>query len=277
MKKFLVIFPLLACACGCVGPGQTPSAGGGGFRFEAEKLPALMEFPPDPSTCPVLDDTRLCGWSSLVGGIKPALVTDPTDATQTVVGIHYKCATAPCADINEYLKLNLGKWPDPIVGSQDIFWEGDVYFGSPPAGNDPFCGGKINYLRNEWGPTNDFWSFLSTGPTASKPPMFLHVEHFNGTTTVGHDSSTKLDYNTWYWLAIAVHLNTPGQSDGTIRVWLNGSLVPDLNLKSLNLRGNFTTGFRTIDTGDQVQGSNFSNTEDCWRYLRNIKISKFIP
>jgi hypothetical protein len=49
----------------------------------------------------------------------------------------------------------------------------------------------------------------------------------SGSVSAGHPSFAVITTNRWYWAEMRACLNTPGQSDGIVQMWINGHLLMD--------------------------------------------------
>lgn len=80
-----------------------------------------------------------------------------------------------------------------------------------------------------------------------------------------------IPYNTWIRLEVEVLLNTPGVSDGTIRVYAGNNSIPVYENTSLAVRNIQTTPIKYITIGAQVDRPN-AQVVDEYRYWDNITI-----
>ncbi len=80
----------------------------------------------------------------------------------------------------------------------------------------------------------------------------------------------NLNYDTWYDLEMEVKLNTPGNSDGAINFWVNGTQM--LSRTGVNLRGSFTTGTGVLSFGQQTNRYNYDPIDE-YRYWDDLVIS----
>ena len=51
------------------------------------------------------------------------------------------------------------------------------------------------------------------------------------------DLGVLIPFNQWMLMEVEVKLNTPGLTDGELRMWLNGTSVPSLTRTGLDIRG----------------------------------------
>jgi hypothetical protein len=84
-----------------------------------------------------------------------------------------------------------------------------------------------------------------------------------------------LNFNTWYEIEFAVVPNTPGLSDGSMALWVNGAQV--WQMKGLNIRGSYTDGVGWVEVGDQAQRFGYYALDE-YRYLDDVAIgTSYIP
>lgn len=77
-------------------------------------------------------------------------------------------------------------------------------------------------------------------------------------------------FNQWYSLEMETQLNTPGQRDGYVKVWVNGTQV--LNRTGMNIRGDYAGGAGNIEIGNQLDTTATGAIEE-YRYWDDIVIA----
>jgi hypothetical protein len=90
------------------------------------------------------------------------------------------------------------------------------------------------------------------------------------TGEVSYNGLGSWAWDTWSWVQLYVHANTPGSSDGALSLWVDGNQV--LNQTGLNLRGTCTTGLSRFGVGFQTNRYNYNVVDEEW-YLDNVAIS----
>jgi hypothetical protein len=93
-------------------------------------------------------------------------------------------------------------------------------------------GGRRANGKNGWSARGAFLRTLPSGnPLAGRTPLGSYVYHVRQQGPHGDQwvwtgkNPALLAQNRWYCIEQELRLNTPGQEDGVLRVWLDGSLV----------------------------------------------------
>ena len=153
------------------------------------------------------------------------------------------------------LTINPGTFPTSTSGQTE-------YYANPPSsiGLSAFHGFWIRYSNPfDFNPvaTKFFWvnmrgpaagqstasdNFVFTVTAAGQPVLTIQLWGATGAGLATQSrfmnrSSVSLQKGVWYWFEVQSILNTPGQRDGTIRVWVNDVLIMeyfDCPLRSTN-------------------------------------------
>lgn len=97
---------------------------------------------------------------------------------------------------------------------------------------------------------NFWWATITT--TAIKMGV---TNDGNGFTTYTQNGSDVLPQNQWTCLEFQITMNTPGQANGILRTWKNGSTTPGMNVTNGQWRGTTLNGFNGPNSN--MQFTNF--------------------
>jgi hypothetical protein len=177
--------------------------------------------------------------------------------------------------------------PPDLQGLSHLFIRGFVKFHSN-AGEGAPIQRKLFYLKDPGGGSgcgNDCWHVVPGGAPGglfwfigdngtgtgwaglpayvwdtNYPDRPVHAACNNGT-----DCTTVLYYwvfDQWYYVEVEVQVNTPGQADGLIRMWVQGigvdpSPIKVIEVRNQEVRGAWTTGITRFGVGDQADRLNY--------------------
>jgi hypothetical protein len=152
-----------------------------------------------------------------------------------------------------------------------VFARGYVYFKSPEPGAEiNLVQRKLMYFFSDPSPAD--WSIvLNTwwhSPLDGKLWLAINSSRTGRTQVINWDIAT-LEWDTWYCLEVEVQANTPGLSDGILRVWVDGVNVYQSTTREL--RGDFTDGLEEFQFGDQVSRNGTFVVEE-YRYWDDVVI-----
>lgn len=187
-----------------------------------------------------------------------------------------------------------------FLNNDHIFLRGYVYFAQPDPGATIYGQRKLLYWKQTQAASDEFvcvlssfdWTYGKTGYVPGKIKLSNGCETLKATAThpasfnnIPYDATgpgLNLDFNRWYEIQEEIKLNTPGQSDGYMNVWVDG--VKDLGLspQNINIRDTFAENFGIIEIGRQMDpwistgGFNMVQAPQSseQRYWDNIIISK---
>jgi hypothetical protein len=133
---------------------------------------------------------------------------------------------------------------------------------------------KLIYFKLQDWDTSGLAFFLTSEP----PSDDLSANYIK--LRLGYGGGSANEFSIWNmgrmpvgkWVAIQVEfkLNTPGQSDGIFRLWIDNALTYETT--SINLRKNNTNGINKLQFGDQADRIN-NDPVDEYRYWDDIVIS----
>lgn len=134
---------------------------------------------------------------------------------------------------------------------------------------------KLLYYKSEdWGATNSWHFVLSSDSCPEDPAIVMRVllRPNVGTSDPTTDiyGIGRLSVGVWHRLELETRLNTPGVADGTLRIWLDDTLI--LERTNANFRVS-ARGLRTIEFGRQVDRVGHAPIDHPW-YWDNIAISR---
>jgi hypothetical protein len=181
-------------------------------------------------------------------------------------------------DCNRYLVKNFNSTNGYPSGLSHVFVRGYVYITRP----SPNLVSIQRKLIRFWypggsGTENDFL----LGGFASADGKF---DPDHDWLTFGYHGKViwniaGLTYDTWHLVEVEAQLNTPGQADGVLRVWVDPtSTIPTYASSSIDLvNSGATGGVNSIWFGAQIDRNNYS-PDDEYRYWDDIVIgTSFIP
>jgi hypothetical protein len=203
-------------------------------------------------------------WSATAGGTNTA-VTDTLAHSGTYSSRSYYVIAAG-GDASK----DVNRWQCKVLTSpiNRFFFRGHLYLKTPEVGLDS----EIVQRKLLWwsdstvaGTTQvDYSNYLTsfTGTGGASTPTLLYlcfggnpVNPAAGSITVKYDIAT-LTWDTWYSLGVDVTLNTSGNSDGILKVWIDESVV--YTNSAVNFRGTcgdvswFAPGFQTNRTHSEA-------------------------
>jgi len=156
-------------------------------------------------------------------------------------------------------------------GLNPIFIRAWVYF-STPQGDDNSSvlnGGngtmrKIFYPFDVPSPANWVTTLVSFegGGQVRLSPACCGTQWYN---------VAQLNFNTWHSIEFETLANTPGASDGSMTVWVNGTQV--WTMTGLNIRGTNTDGIGWIQLGAQAQRQGSYQAVDEYRYMGDVYVA----
>ena len=200
-------------------------------------------------------------WTESVGGLV-AGVALPT----TMIG----CGSAH-QDKNRYFEAQVNS----PTGYDHLFVRGYVYVKSPESGASKAIQRKLWFLAAQT--FSDFSPILKLQNTYYPAVKYLLMEFVTqcgssaDCTQVTYPASIDtLEFDRWYCIENEVQLNTPGLSDGIVRVWVDGVLA--ISSTSVNIRGSKTTKTVRIQPGRQVDRQNFLPADE-YRYWDDVVVS----
>jgi len=183
-------------------------------------------------------------------------------------------------EANRYVQKNFNSTNGYPNGLPAFYLRGYVRFHQNAGGSNEIQR-KLFYLKDPYGTTHDYhWAVVVNGRPASDWAHFGigydAPECSGGPAPTSKTSATTWAFDTWYSVEVYVKPNTPGLSDGELRVYVNGTELTDLQSLNVNLRGTCTTGINRIAVGTQVDRFNYLNVDE-YRYWKNIVISTTGP
>jgi hypothetical protein len=134
------------------------------------------------------------------------------------------------------------------------------------------------YLKGGLAPNQDYyWAVVLATQRTSGGTDYLTAFYDGGPNNPcgGQASVSFYDiapwrWDAWHWVQVEVKANTPGSSDGEMRVWVDGSQV--VNKTGLNMRGTCTIGLSRFAIGFQADRYNYDVVDEV-RYWDNVAIS----
>jgi hypothetical protein len=226
----------------------------------------------------------------------PASVTINTDPTYVHSGarslqIHYYiCGDSENPDCGA-AHQDQNHWVSKIIspGLAHFFIRGYLYFKTPEADATPGVIIQRKLIRFSDSPSagavnapGATYGFYLVGYNAVQGQYIdaVSLSLAMGATVVSACSPgtnvyiwdvAQFDYDTWYSLELEVQLNTPGNSDGIGRIWVNGTKV--LDRADLNYRDSCTTPVTGFFLGNQADRTNYDVVDE-YRYWDDVKISR---
>jgi hypothetical protein len=195
--------------------------------------------------------------------------------------IHYQCTyTGQTCDINRWVDRQFAEQPG------GVYARGFMYVHVNPGGTvSPGVQRKRVWIDDGDGGNFD-WAFILNAWWAASEDNKLHL---SATANVGSPCAPWQDWNlaelkfdTWYEIEVYVQPDTGGLSNGRYRVWVNGVEVsyPTTNhTKTMCLRGNNTTGIKSVSWGRQAdKSSNRAGDIDEYTYWTRMEVATgYIP
>jgi hypothetical protein len=233
------------------------------------------------------------GWTEPVGGLSTGGAAPPT--TNAACGQAHDTAGVQGGSqqfgLTWYYDRGTLSPPD-LQGLIHFFIRGFVKFHLNPGGTS-IMGRKIFYLKDPGGGSgcgNSCWQVV---PDGSNGGLFWKLTN-NGSGTgwaglpayvldtnavrpsiphpcpYGSNCTTVLYYwvfDQWYYVEVEVQVNTPGQADGLIRMWVQGigidpSPVKIIEVLNQEVRGAWTTGITRAGVGNQADRLNYDAIDE---------------
>jgi hypothetical protein len=134
--------------------------------------------------------------------------------------------------------------------------------------------------RRMWRENGVAWSYLYTPVKIEECGDYYALDYdylANPNPIQGSKAldSVQFKQGMWYTLTQEVKLNDPGQNNGFIREWVNGSQV--LDLKGLNLDGNMPIDQIKMDTFFGGSSSDWAPKTNQFAYFDSFSISTTMP
>lgn len=171
-------------------------------------------------------------------------------------------------DINRWLSKVL------VTGLTDPFFRGYVYFKSPEVGGTSYpIQRKTFWISDSTSAGNSIgtWSHgLTSDSTVSGIALRVFFNSSCGNTPTSYFPTGTLNYDTFYSIEMESKLNTPGSSDGEVRVWVDGVQV--LNQSGVNQRGTCSTDAHFFSVGRQTDRNSYLPVDE-YRYWKNVIIN----
>lgn len=252
-----------------------PPPGGSGILFQTGFEPA------DPTV------------DAGMGGDTVITSPPPGGRTGNALQIHYHICGATdgsCGSSSQDFNRYVTKVVTP--GVNDVFMKADVYFQSTPTGATAGTEGeqrKLMWVGDSTTASNNVgnnYQIILGSWTASggQPTNTINISALNQSTGGSpcafsgfqiYNLYQGMNWNTWYTLEWEVKLNTPGQSDGVLNLWVNGTQTA--NLTGLNLRGGCSGPLTFFSLGEQTNRYAYDVIEE-YRYWDNWIVSTtFVP
>lgn len=150
-------------------------------------------------------------------------------------------------------------------GLDRIYIRGYVYHKTPePGGSVDLIQRKLYYI------IDPNWNVVIMSDSSNgRMPLRVHT-NLTGLGPHEYWNVYTMDYDQWYCVELEVILNTLGQSDGQITLWMNGSQA--FRQTGLNLRGSYTVGISEVRIGEQADRNNYLPVDE-YRYWDDVVIS----
>ncbi|MFB3921521.1 MAG: putative Ig domain-containing protein [Terriglobia bacterium] len=177
---------------------------------------------------------------------------------------------------------DINRWVSKVIspGLTHFFMRGYVYFKSPEP--DATVTGnaqrKVMWFSDSTSPANsqvDYANFLNSWTALGRSTLSLAFGGNNvascaaGANTYIWDMA-YLNWDTWYSIEVEIQLNTPGASDGILRLWVNGTQA--YSNTAYNFRGTCTGPISFFSVGRQMNRYNYDVVDE-YRYWDDIVIS----
>ncbi len=212
-------------------------------------------------------------WTEPASGLVAGAAM-PTAATTTMCGAAHQ-------DTNRWLAVAFNSSNGYSTGLGPNFYiRAWFYFQAP----QPDSSGtaqiqrKMFYMWDQPIPNNTWGVLLTSFTYPGGVGLTPQIGTACGTPTVASQNFWDvftLAYNTWYQVEFGVVPNSPGNSDGSLTVWINGTQV--WQQTNLNIRGTASTGIGWVQIGDQADRTNFLPINE-YRFISNIAIgTSYIP
>ncbi len=212
----------------------------------------------------------LAPYTSPYNVVASDIIPDPTgNGFGKVLKIHYHIgATVEHADDNKSIQFTPVNKNMPV-----LFMRWYVYVPDPVTQQLRDIQRKLIYVNA----TNTQWhmTFGSLGGSSVPNVGGLLLTNWVGggvNHTINAYNLAPLRYNQWHYIEIEVRLNTPGLSDGVVRVWFDDANTPVYQNTAANVRGAYSTGFEWILIGQQADRVGFFVVDED-RYLDRIAFS----
>lgn len=224
-------------------------------------------------------------WTEPVGGLSTGGATPPT--TNAACGQSHDTAGVPGGIQPQgptwYYDFAQSQ-PPPLQtqGLSHVFVRGFVKFHANAGEQQPIqrklfylkdpglgagCGASCWHVVACGAPGGTFWYLLDNGigtawgslPSVSwdtnapaRPSQFACPNNSNCTTVTYY-----WVFDQWYYIEVEVQANTPGQSDGTLRMWIQGigvdpAPIQIIEVLNYNVRGTNTSGIIRYGIGNQA-------------------------
>ena len=223
----------------------------GSYRQNSSLIPLGTDWT-EPATCPGSCFTN----------------TGILNTGTAVINIGNTACPSGHQDRNRYFEAQV----NPPTGYEHLFVRGYVYVKSPESDGTKGIQRKLWFLAANT--FSDFGPFLKlqNGPAGD---LLLEFVTQCGSpadcTQVAYRASIgSLEFDRWYAIENEVWLNTPGLSDGVVRVWVDGSLV--ISSTTVNIRGSKTTRIARVQPGRQVDRAQFLPVDE-YRYWDDVIVA----
>jgi hypothetical protein len=180
------------------------------------------------------------------------------DSTNTACGAAHQ-------DTNRWVAKYFNSTNGYPNGLDRIYIRGYVYHKKPePGGSVDLIQRKLYYI------IDPNWNVVIMSDSSNgRMPLRVHT-NLTGLGPHEYWNVYTMDYDQWYCVELEVILNTLGQSDGQITLWMNGSQA--FRQTGLNLRGSYTVGISEVRIGEQADRNNYLPVDE-YRYWDDVVIS----
>ena len=213
-------------------------------------------------------------WSGANGGatVNTNLAYVRAGKVSMIAAYNIPCCVGGSQGVNVYKRFNSGAFAN---GVERFYQAGWVYFKTPGGDRD----GPMRKLF--WNQDTDAGTQNSAALTTNSIAGVISFTYGNNAAAECGVSAVNaftqvggVSWDAWTRLKLYVKHNTPGQADGIVRLWVNGSLVGE-NV-SFVTRGSCTEGSKLLAVGWQLNISpGGTGLED--RYWDEVSFSQSDP
>jgi hypothetical protein len=211
-------------------------------------------------------------WTEPATGLVSGGAAPPTAFTTTACG-------GSAQDLNRFAGATFNSTNGYPGGLSPIYVRAWFYFKTPEADSSAAfqIQRKLFYLQDVPSPSN--WGVVLTSFTyPAGVGLTPQIGSAAGTPTIAslnYWDVYNVPFNTWTEIEFGVVPNSPGNSDGSLTLWINGTQV--WQQTGINIRGSATDGIGWVMVGQQANRGTF-NPIDEYRYIDDVAIgTSYIP
>lgn len=210
---------------------------------------------------------NLSKWDSIVGGANVTASSENPHQGTYSLRVFYEVPVGP-TDNNRYVRKSI----NPNL--EHCFARAYVYHKSPQDGGEKHnAQRKVFYFLSSLD-TSGWWLFLTSDSQADgglTMRVSTNDSNYGGSAaTVGNWDAGDYFWDTYVCCEMETRVNTPGLSDGVVRVWFDGTLR--IEATNCHIRGTDTGGLQNFRFGAQLDINDAGEGNE-YRYIDQVVIA----